>query len=183
MYHDRPQANPNANTHNTCSARRQTASVTVCSWAVTGQGQGNNLHTCMHADAHPRCAPACATWLPLLWRPRVAQQLSICQSFRQSRQVRTSCLIVIPAGLGGHRNHGHLTALRLEHCRWVRGMGPSKSQDRPTRPQAGCPPAQPGEIRGPAALWPQPPLLSPVAVDVPTAGPCAVVGSALLSHC
>lgn len=41
-------------------------------------------------------------------------------------------------------------------------MGPSKSQDRPTRPQAGCPPAQPGEIRGPAALWPQPPLLSPV---------------------
>lgn len=70
-----------------------TASVTVCSWAVTERDQGNNLHSGKrhadtHAGAHHRL---CARVTRLARRPAcppVAQQLSICQSLSNSCRPR-----------------------------------------------------------------------------------------------
>lgn len=193
MIGHRRTPNPTHTQHMLCTTA--TASVTVCSWAVTGQGPGKQSPhlACGTPTWTPTRTQSCATRLarrPASLRASpVAQQLSICHVYHVCQS--QDGLITIPAGPGDHKNQQRIGDSRLEYRR---GWRPSNTL-QVTGP-AGVPSLQARH----ASISPSTeytwtyvyltcctvaPAISRHLVrgDVPTAGPCAVVGSALLSHC
>lgn len=205
MIGHRRTPNPTHTQHMLCTTA--TAPVTVCSWAVTGQGPGKQS---------PHLACGTPTWTPTRTQSQsqsqsqapitvcvrvlldsladlraspVAQQLSICHVYHVCQP--QDGLITIPAGPGDHKNQQTIGDSRLEYRR---GRRPSNTL-QVTGP-AGVPSLQARH----ASISPSTeytwtyvyltcctvaPAISRhlVRVDVPTAGPCAVVGPGLLSHC
>lgn len=185
MYHDRPCTNPTPAYNKQFLCTTATAWVTVCSWAVTGQGKGNNLHSTpacgtrtrrdtdvdAHAHAHgrPRLVKTlCYDYSTLARTSHVAQQLSICQIqvviSCQEQSHRHSC-----RPRGPQISTGWQLGLRLDHRRgWLMETisVPSQVTGLACRPSLClCQPS----IRGPppsAALW-WPQQAQPSSIHLP----------------